>query len=124
MPHKETIRAGIGTIGLRKSPKLAEDVRAALREKKLEAKVAKKQRQIRRGKKTRPLSERAKKRLVRSVQSPARRIRDIQARAADLRERANKVERSKTGNKRAAATYRQAARELLARIPALRVKGK
>ena len=123
MPRKGTY-AGIGATGLRKSPRMAADVRAALREKKLEAKVAKKQKQIRRGQKVRPISERAKKRLVRSIQSPARRIRDIQARAADLRERAKKVERSKTGNKRAAATYRQAASELLARIPALRAKGK
>lgn len=124
MPYKETVRAGIGAPGLRGRPKLKKDVVEALRKKKLEANVARNQRRIKQGKKARSLSEREKESLLRQVRSPAQRIRHIQARAAKLRQRATAVEKSKTGNKRAAATYRQAARELLQQIPALQKKGK
>lgn len=124
MPRKEIVRAGIGASGLRGRPGLKKDVIEALRKKKFEANVARNQKRIKQGKKARSLSEREKAKLLHTIQSPARRIRELQARATELRQRATAVEKSKTGNKRAAATYRQAARELLQRIPALKAKAK
>ena len=124
MPRKETVRAGIGAPGLRGRPELKKDVIETLRKKKLEANVARNQRRVKQGLKPQTLSEREKKSLLSTIRSPERKIRDLQLRAAKLRQRATAVEKSKTGNKRAAATYRQAARELLQRIPALQKKGK
>lgn len=77
---------------------------AAKREKRLEETVAAKQKQIRQRPKPRSASRRP----------PKQSVRQIQARVADLRDRANKAARG--GHKRAAATYRQAAQELLQRI--------
>ena len=103
---------GRGAAGLKGRKKLQEDIRAlsdpAKREKALERKVAKKQMVIRRKGKPQPAK--------REPMSPEQKIR---TRAMILRLRAFKAE--KGGYKRAAATYRQAARELLKRGP---IKGK
>jgi len=77
------------------------------KKKRLEKRVAKTQKRIRQGKKKAP-----------PILSDRKKIDLIQRRAAKLYAKAKDVERSKTGNVKAAATYRQAAKEMLERIPA------
>lgn len=117
-----------GYSGTKGRPQLQKDILAmrdkAKRKKRLEANVAENQRRIKQGKKARTISEREIDKSLDRFRSTDEKVRRIQKRAADLRVKANQVERSKTGNKKAAATYRQAAKELLQRIPALRAKGK
>lgn len=115
-----------GWSGTKERPKLQKDILAlkhkAEQKKKLEITVADNQKRIKQGKKSRRISEREADRFISKFRSPILKIRQIQGRAADLRVKANKAQ--ETGNKKAAATYRQAAKELLERIPALRAKGK
>ncbi len=118
MPHKGTY-AGLAGKGVKKGSKLAGEIvgmsDAAKREAALEKQVAAKQKAMRTKKKG--MSTRTAAKQVAKFDTPELKAKKIRGRAADLREKANAVDRSKTGNKRAAETYRQAARELLARIP-------
>lgn len=61
MPRKETVRAGIGATGLRKSPEMKKDVMTALRakgrKKSLEVNVARNIRRIKAGMKAQTVSE-------------------------------------------------------------------
>ena len=114
MPHKGTY-AGRGGQAIPKGSKLARDISALSDEEKLEKQVAAKQKVMRDKKKG--MSTRTAAKQVEKFDTSELKIKKLRGRAADLREKANAVDRSKTGNKRAAETYRQAARELLARIP-------
>ncbi len=130
MPPDKEIFAGRGASAIAKTKKLKSDVRKLSdperrkrrQEKVLEASTADNIRRAKAGKKSRSVSQRAKDKLTELAATPKQRIRLIQGRAAVLREKASAVERSGTGNKKAAATFRQAATELLARIPKMRGK--
>ncbi len=106
--HRKHIFAGRGAGAVKGTKKLQSEIvgmsDSAKRERRLEKQVAAKQKQIRQGRTARPASKRP----------PKQSVRQIQARVADLRDRANTAERG--GHKRAAATYRQAAQVLLQRI--------
>jgi len=88
----------------------------AKREKEFEAKVAARQKQIREGKK---LSAQEIEKVLTSRLSKVRRL---QLKAAEMREKAKEVERSGTGNVKAAATYRRAATEYLKQVETLQKK--
>lgn len=123
MAHKGTY-AGIGGGGVKKGSQLAADIIAmsdpAKRAKKLEETVTAKQKAMRdKGRKPRSITKLRAERLLESAKPVGAKITNLQKRAAALRLKAQAV--SKT-NKRAAETYRQAATELLARIPAMRKK--
>ena len=127
MPQGKGTYAGRGAQAVRGKDKAAiikisDAEKRKRREKALEDSTADNIRRARAGKKSRSVSERAKAKLTQLASTPAQRIKHVQARAATLREKANAVDRSGTGNKAAAATYRQAAKELLARIPKMRGK--
>jgi Arc/MetJ-type ribon-helix-helix transcriptional regulator len=117
-----------GYEGTKHRPGLRKDLSAmtdeAKRKKRLETTVADNQKRIKQGKKSRTISQRDVDRFMSQFRSPAQKIRQLQGRAAKMLGKAKEVEHSKTGNKAAAATYRQVAKELLARIPALRKKKK
>lgn len=104
--------AGRGAQAVPKGSKLGKDIIALSDEEKLEKKVAAKQKAIRQ-KDSSSWGAAKKFAAKKKKKTPG----NIQKRAADLRAKAQAVETSGTGNKRAAETYRQAARELLARIP-------
>ncbi len=114
----------LGWERTRGRPILRKDLRAmtdkAKRKRKFEANVAENQRRVRRGKKARTLTERD----LDKFRSRSHRIRRLQAKAADMRVKAKEVERSKTGNVKAAATYRRTAAEYLKQAAALRPRKK
>lgn len=117
---------GAGWSGTRGRPKLQKDLielaDKAKRRKKLERTVSENQKRQKQGKPARTISERDANKIVDKYRSSTQKIRRLQAKAADMRDRANKVDRSGTGNKKAAATYRQVAKEYLKRAAALRGK--
>ncbi|MCK5612651.1 hypothetical protein KAR91_62845 [Candidatus Pacearchaeota archaeon] len=111
--------AGRGAQAVKRGSQLEKDVTALSDKEKLEKKVAAKQKAIRdkgssawkAAQKSTAKRKSAKKKKTENTPKALR------ARAKGMRNRAKAVEASGTGNKRAAETYRQAARELLARIP-------
>ena len=101
---------------------LSDKAKKKRKRKSLEEKVAAKQRAIR--KRDRQPASAAVKRGVMSMRSIDRQIREKQARVAELRLKARAVERSGTGNVKAAATYRKAASVVMQQIAALRKRRK
>ena len=92
------------------------------RRKKLERVVGENKKRLKEGKGARTISEHEADKVVDKFRSTEQKIRRLQGRVADMRGRAVDVERSGTGNVKAAATYRQVAKELKKRISALRGK--
>ena len=111
-----------GLSGTKGRPRLRKDILAMRDEKKLEGKVAAKQKQIRRESKA-PRSSRL---TVEGIMAPTRsrqqKIRRLRVKAAQMRNKARKVDESKTGNVKAAATYRRVAAEYLKQAAALQGK--
>ena len=120
MPHKGTY-AGRGGQAVPKGSTLAGDISALSDKEKLEKKVAAKQKAMRakdKGESSYEAGQRhAKKRASAKKKKAENTPNALRKRAKGMINRAKAVDASKTGNKRAAETYRQAARELLARIP-------
>ena len=121
MPH-DSGYVGRGFSGTKGRSQLRKDVLAKRdsAKKEPEKKAADKPRKAQSVKPSAATKKSVEKRLDKS-RSSAQKIRRIQGRVADLRTRAKTAVRG--GHKRAASAYRQAAQELLQRIPALR-KGK
>lgn len=120
-----------GWSGLRKGGKLQADVEAksdaakkAARRKKLEQVTADNLRRVQRGKKPRTVSKADIERRFRASQSIDRQIRHYQGKVAEMRDKARKVEESKTGNVKARDTYLQTAKEYQKKIKALQARKK
>ncbi len=92
----------------------------AKRKRKFEASVADNQKRVKQGKKARSMSERE----ANTPRTKAQEVRRLQEKAAEMRDKANAVDRSGTGNKKAAATYRQVAEEYLKRAVKIRARKK
>lgn len=116
---------GRGYSGTKGRPQLQKDLARmsdSAKRKRLEQTTADNLKRVQTGKSARSVSQYEREKFQRRTQSVARQIRTYQAKVADLREKAARVERSGTGNQKAAATYRQAAEEYLQKIKKLRAK--
>ncbi len=122
-------RIGYGEAGLKNRPKLTKDIlalrdkakrkrKAAQRDKDVTANTASNIKRVKAGKKPRTLSERD----LDKFRSPYHRKRRLQIKAAEMRAKADEVDRSGTGNKKAAATFRRAATEYIKQANAVKVK--
>jgi len=89
---------------------------------KLEANVAENQKRIKRGKRARTIAQRDADRLIDAFRSKEQKARRLVAYAAKMNFKAGEVERSGTGNVKAAATYRRVARGYMKQAAALRGK--
>lgn len=116
---------GRGWSGTRGRSQLQKDLAGmsdSAKRKRLEQTTTDNLKRLKTGKPARSVSQHQADKLVRMTQSVDRQIRGYQAKVAELREKAAAVERSGTGNQKAAATYRQAAEEYRHKIKALRAK--
>ncbi len=111
---------GRGKKGLKGLKRLPDDIQGlsdeAKRKRRLEKTVADKQRRIKAGNTVRRVSEREKDKFRHKTDV----VRRLQRKAANLRASAKEVDRSGTGNKKAAATFRRAADLYLERVKKVR----